>query len=437
MSRLKVLYVLHNHPTLFAGGAEAYALELYEELRDSDEIEPLLLARIGTNVARRRAPHPGTPFSAVNADPNQYFVFTETERFDFFHLTSEDKELYSKHFTNFLLAHRPSIVHFQHSHFIGVDLISHVRRVLPEVPIVYTLQEFLPICHHDGQMVRTFDKRPCTHASPRRCHECFPSISPQAFFLRQRFIQTHFADVDLFLAPSRWLLERYVDWGIPRDRIRFEDYGRRPPALRAADREREGDPSSLGFFGQLNFFKGTTVLLKAMSLLAEEGSDAHLWLYGANLDLQTEEFQGEVRTLLEKLDRTVTYAGAYDREELPALMADIDWVVVPSLWWENSPLVIQEAFLHGRPVICSDIGGMAEKVADGINGMHFRAGDAFSLARALRRATTDRELWAELRRGISDVHTMDDHVANLVEAYRELLERRETELGAAAVGSRR
>jgi len=58
-------------------------------------------------------------------------------------------------------------------------------------------------------------------------------------------------------------------------------------------------------------------------------------------------------------------------------MAAVDWVVVPSIWWENSPLVIQEAFAHGRPVICSDIGGMAEKVAHEKNGLHFRANDPF------------------------------------------------------------
>ena len=77
----------------------------------------------------------------------------------------------------------------------------------------------------------------------------------------------------------------------------------------------------------------------------------------------------------------MTLAGKYDHDDLPRLMAEIDWVVVPSRWWENSPLVIQEAFLHGRPVICSDIGGMAEKVTDGVDGLHFRVGDPRSLAR--------------------------------------------------------
>jgi glycosyltransferase involved in cell wall biosynthesis len=99
-------------------------------------------------------------------------------------------------------------------------------------------------------------------------------------------------------------------------------------------------------------------------------------------------------------------------------------VVVPSRWWENSPLVIQEAFLHQRPVICSDIGGMAEKVDDGVDGLHFRAGDARSLARVLERAVTTPALWDSLRAGIPGVYDMQTHVASLRNMYREQLERR-------------
>src|SRR5205823_14689536 len=130
-----------------------------------------------------------------------------------------------------------------------------------------------------------------------------------------------------------------------------------------------------GFFGQINPFKGVDVLLKAM----REVDDAHLWLYGANLELQRGAFQDEIRSLLAEMQDKVTLAGRYDRADLPRLMANIDWVVVPSIWWENSPLVIQEAFAHGRPIICSDIGGMAEKVTHDVNGLHFRVGDPVSL----------------------------------------------------------
>lgn len=424
MSQRTVLYVSHNHPTLHPGGAEAYALELYERMREEEDWHPLFLARIGPNVAQHRAARPGTPFSAVGDDPDQSFVFTETAHFDFFRMTSRDKSLYTRHLASFLQAHRPDVVHFQHTQFIGLDLISLVRRMLPDAAIVYTLHEFLPICHNNGQLVRTRGGERCTEASPRRCHECFPDISPQDFFLRTRFVQTHFDEVDLFLAPSRFLLERYVDWGIPRERIRFEDYGRRrrpkPPEPAAA----QGAPNRIGFFGQISHFKGVNVLLRAMRILGEEGVDAHCWLHGANLELQPEPFQQEFHELLAATEEQVTFAGRYDHERLPQLMEELDWVVVPSIWWENSPLVIQEAFLHGKPVICSDVGGMAEKVAHGENGLHFRAGDPRSLAAALREAVGDPRLARRLRAGVPPIFDMEEHVANVTTLYDELLRTR-------------
>jgi glycosyltransferase involved in cell wall biosynthesis len=424
MTPLRVLYVAHNHPTLHPGGAEAYALELYEAMREQPGVEPILLARIGSNVARQRVAHPGTPFSSVNGDPNQCFVFTETEHFDFFTLTSRDKSLYSRHLTDFLLAHRPDVVHLQHTHFIGLDLLSQIRRVLPDAAIVYTLHEFLPICHRDGQMVRTFDDQLCGESSPRRCHECFPEISEQSFFLRQRFVQGQFENVDRFIAPSAQLMEKYVRWGIEPERIEVEEYGRLAPAARAPEPGQAKAPVNFGFFGQLSRFKGGRLMLEAMALL-DEDVEAHLWLHGANLELQAQDFQEEFAALHEPLRGRVTFRGPYAHAELPKLMADLHWVLVPSIWWENSPLVIQEAFFHRRPVICSDVGGMAEKVRDGVDGMHFRAGDAHGLARAIETAAGNPRLWRSLRDGIREPYAMEDHVAHLLETYGALRERGE------------
>jgi glycosyltransferase involved in cell wall biosynthesis len=420
---LRVLYVAHNHPTLHPGGAEAYALELYEAMREVPGVQPILLARIGSNVARRRRAHPGTPFSAVNGDPNQHFLFTETEHFDFFTLTSADKSLYSRHLTDFLLAQRPDVVHVQHTHFVGLDLLSQIRRVLPDVPILYTLHEFLPICHRDGQMVRKFSSELCMEASPRRCNECFPEISPQSFFLRSRFVKAHFDHVDRFIAPSAQLMERYLGWGVERERIEVEEYGRIAPAVRAPEPTQTKSPANIGFFGQLSYFKGAKVMLEAMSML-DPDSEAHLWLHGANLELQSKEFQDEFAAMHDSLRGRVTFRGPYAHAELPKLMADLHWVVVPSIWWENSPLVIQEAFFHRRPVICSDVGGMAEKVADGVDGIHFRVGDAFSLARAFERATSSPRLWRSLRDGIREPYAMAAHVEKLLSRYQELRDRR-------------
>jgi glycosyltransferase involved in cell wall biosynthesis len=420
MRKRRILYVLHNHPSVIPGGAEAYALELYEAMRSSDRWDPLLVARIGTTVATRRSGHPGAPFSLVDGDDRQYFVFTETEHFDFLRLSLRDKTLYTKHFADFLRAYEPDIVHFQHTLFLGYDLVSLVRSVLPNAPILYTLHEFLAICNHHGQLVRTTNDELCLHASPRRCNECFPGTSPQEFFLRERFIKSHLAHVDLFLAPSQFLLERYVDWGLPRDRIRFEDYGRLPVA-RESSPKWSGPRRRFGFFGQISHFKGADLLVDAMRIVGKEEPEARLSLHGANLEIQPEAFQERFRDLLAEARDNVALVGRFDHGELPRLLAEIDWVVVPSRWWENSPLVIQEAFLHGRPVICSGIGGMAEKVRDGVDGLHFRVGDAAALARTMIRAARTRGLWDKLHAAIQPVYPMAEHVASLGEIYEELL----------------
>src|SRR5207245_2689868 len=146
-------------------------------------------------------------------------------------------------------------------------------------------------------------------ATPQRCHECFPHLSPQAFFLRKRFIQAQLGLVDVFLAPSRFLMNRFVDWGIPESRIRFEDYGRMPvptkPEPSRAVRNR------LGFFGQLNPFKGLQVLLEAMRTLEREDSDVTLKVHGANLDIQDGEFKRSIAALLDETKNSVRLIGKY------------------------------------------------------------------------------------------------------------------------------
>ena len=427
MSKTKVLYMLHNHPTVRPGGGEMYALELFEALKDTDEIEPLLIARMPPNPGPQPSGHPGTPFKTMPDDPSQYFVVTEEAGFDYFLGTARDKSIYTRYFDEFLRLHRPDVIHFQHTQFIGYDVVSLAARLLPRAPLLYTLHEYLAICHRDGQMLRVNGDL-CTHESPRRCNECYPHWSQQHFFLRKRLIQTHLSHIDLFLAPSRFLLERYADWGIPRAKLRFEDYGRLP--VERADGHQEQDAAAranrprnrLAFFGQVNQYKGLDVLLRAMKIVAAEHPDAHLWIHGANLEMQSEALQDDFRQAVADLEGHVTFAGPYDRDRLPELMAATDWVVVPSRWWENSPLVIQEGFLHGRPVICSDVGGMAEKVTDRVNGLHFRTGDPVKLAEAIGEAVATPGLWDQLRAGIPEIFSMDEHIANLIQIYHDLIE---------------
>jgi glycosyltransferase involved in cell wall biosynthesis len=448
--RPTVLFICHNHPSVRPGGAEAYALELHRYFRASGEVDSVFLAKGGPPLSRSGRAHLGTYIAPIGNKPDEYFCFTEDWDYDWtFGTIRDDKRLYTKHLRAFLQAIQPDIVHLQHTMFFGYDMLREIKNTLPEAGIVYTLHEFMPICHRQGQMLRTTDDKPCMEESPRRCHECFPDVSEQTFYMRKRFIQSHLSLVDRFIAPSSFLGERYVDWGIPREKVQVEEYGR-TLSLDAFAEEPRTKRDRFGFFGQLTPFKGLQVLLEAVTLLQGSAGDnrdpllaileratnqpslydtaldeesmalPRVRIHGANLDLQPGPFQNQIKEMLQQTRSTVTFVGEYELGDLARHIAEVDWVIVPSIWWENSPLVIQEAFHFGRPVICSDIGGMAEKVQHGVNGLHFRAGDASSLATAMKRAVGTPGLWDQLRQGIRPIYRMEDHATTLLALYRAI-----------------
>src|SRR5947208_14968485 len=98
--------------------------------------------------------------------------------------------------------------------------------------------------------------------------------------------------------------------------------------------------------------------------------------------------------------------------------SSIDVLVVPSIWPENSPLVIQEAFLAGAPVVASRIGGIPDAVDEGRNGLLFRAGDSQDLARTLTRLLREPGLRDALRSGIPPVRTIEEDVGFTRSLYR-------------------
>jgi glycosyltransferase involved in cell wall biosynthesis len=417
----RILFVAANHPQIRPGGAEGYAFEVFDEIRQAGEFDAVFLARSGPPFSIASRYHEGRPITLVHEDdPDQYLFYTDASDYDWLYGRSPQKTALTRFFREFLLEIQPDIVHFQQTMFLGYDILRVTRNTLPDARLVYTFHEYLPICFRDGQMIRTGSNQLCREQSPRRCHECFPEVSQQAFFMRDRFIKSHLELVDLFVTPSAYALERYVDWGIPRAKIKHTPHGR-PPAPRVKETRVRSKRNRFGFFGQFTAYKGADVLLRAVDRLGE-GFEGSVRIHGANIETAPEEFREEFATLLERAGDSVLLMGQYQPRELPKLMAQVDWVVVPSIWWETGPLTVLEAFQHGRPVICSDMGGMSEKVTDGVNGLYFRRGDADSLAGVMTRATTEPKLWERLHRALPPVMTMTEHTASLAQMYAALLQ---------------
>ena len=127
---------------------------------------------------------------------------------------------------------------------------------------------------------------------------------------------------------------------------------------------------------------------------------------------------------MESAGRRVRFCGAFQNHEMPNLMRSVDWVVMPSVWWENSPIVIQEAFFHGRPILASQLGGMAEKITDEVDGLHFRAGSPEDLVDCMTRALTEPGLWERLRGGITRPMSHRECAETHLALYRRLIAER-------------
>ncbi len=405
------MIVAHGHPDFSKGGAEIAAYNLFKTLKEREDCEVLFLARHNLD----KASHVSTPFG-VRANDEVLFY---SDSPDYFKFSQNNQRLIWFNFDQLLNSFKPTIVHFHHYVTLGLEMFRAVKNYNQNTKVILTLHEYLAICHHFGQMIKKDSGKLCYQATPADCHVCFPEISPQDFLLRKLYIQSFFNVVDLFISPSNFLRDRYIAWGVPEQKIVFLENGQ-VTAPKLPPRSGEGNEihGRLAYFGQITQFKGLDVLLEAIALMSKkERKKIRLDIHGSGLEVQEKAFQNKIKKLLKMLNKQVTIHGPYQPDELPTLMQDIDWIIVPSIWWENSPLVIQEAFKFGRPIICSDIGGMAEKVTNNINGLHFRAGKAVSLRDTIIKATNDTNLYQRLIDNMGEVFSVKESSVCHLELY--------------------
>lgn len=413
---MRILTVVHNHVSFHPGGTEVVAEELCAEYTARDGNTAMLLA--GLDAAYRR-PHPGTHLQGVPGRSD--VVLFRSQGFDMFQQIQTRFDALLFDLAWFLEDFRPDVVHIHHLNHFGVELLALLRRVVPDAVVVYTLHDYYLICPNDGLMVKTGDGRLCERADPDACHACFPERPGVVFQVRKLNIRRHLDLVDAFTAPSAFLRERFVDWGLPQERIRVVQNGRRwtSGAVPAAPRGEEAR-TRFGVFGNLRRTKGTLVVAEAAARLVEGGfEDFSLELFGEGL-FQGEGFGAELDAIVGRANGHVRRHGRYEVGELPQLMERVDWVMVPSTWWENAPLAIADAFALGRPVLCSDIGGMAEAVDDGVDGLHVRAGDPAAWAVAMRRAAVEPGLWDTLTAGIRPPPTVAEAADRHLALFEEL-----------------
>ena len=417
MNPLRVLFVCNGHPTLEPGEAQWAAQDLLQALQEQDDAQAMLLACTGTSG---RPPRGDVRLQSVGRSADQALLWVG--EFDPVMLAPCEGSAALNAFADLLTQFRPHIVHFHHFRRLGLEALVVVRRILPHARIVATLHDHDLICANDGRMVTTTGM-PCAGASPDACRRCLKETSAADLVARDLHIRNLVSLVDRFVTPSRSSRERLLAWGAPNAKVQTIPYGLadRPAAGAArADRPRQ----NFGIFAAISPDSGLDCALAAARLLKEQGTKAAMRIH-ALAQPEAGAFTDQFMASVEHTESIVSYAGPCRRDELPALMDRVDWVLVPTLNAHGAPAIVLEAFQSGRPVIAPDTDAVRETVRDDVNGLLFQRGDAGDLARTLRRAASEDGLWAQLSAAIPPVPSLSEVVDRHLALYNALLRARD------------
>jgi glycosyltransferase involved in cell wall biosynthesis len=175
--------------------------------------------------------------------------------------------------------------------------------------------------------------------------------------------------------------------------VQVVPYGLQPGRVRPAAVVRPRRPLRLGFCGVLSPWKAAHVAIDAVR---RTQAAVELTVHGRLHEPMFADYIASLRARAGD-DGRIRFANAFDSSQIDRVFAEMDVLVVPSTWYENTPFVVLEAFAAGVPVFASDLGGLSEIVRDGANGRLFPAGDVAALARLIEACAADPRLLADLR----------------------------------------
>ncbi len=428
----RILIGVHHFPPNYVGGAEWRAHRTARHLLTQGfEVRVVAVEHVD------RGPRGGVTYSDETFDgvPVRRLAFDRRLLADNF-VAEYRNELLGAHLTELMHTWTPALFHLISGYLLTGSALEAAYSA--HVPAVISLTDFYFVCRRltlwrsDGEL-STVPPDPCACARclaeerplVRWLAQQWPAASAwfwkqqtglaQRFTTRQAYLMPLVARAGALISPSHFLAETMIAAGAPRATMVVLRQGcdlPGGPAIAAgwAPKHR----LRLAYSGQISKHKGLHVLIEALRLVPD--LDLSLAIYGD--PERFPDYAAQVRHLADG-DPRISWRGTFrSTDALLALMADTDVSVVPSLWYENSPNSILEAFACGRPVVASRLGGMAELVNDGVNGLTFPAGDAAALADLLRRLVSEPDVLPRLRSGIPTVKTVADEMAELLGVYR-------------------
>ncbi len=433
---MRVIIGVHHFPPRYRGGAEWRAYRTASALlRAGHEVLVVCIEKIddvqASPLSLKEEVFEGVPLQrlafnlAAAPDPLQW-------EYNNLWVGSHLRQLFDSRQTD--------IFHLMSGYLMTGSALEAAQRA--GIATVVTLTDFWFLCRRVS-MLRTDGTLSTLPIDPLRCARCLgeekrryrlaasvaPGIMNQYWKLQRRnmdyferrwsFLRECLAKTDLAICPSRFLRQMYLDAGLAARRMEYLRQGHNFGHLQPAELDKERSTVlRVGYLGQIAPLKGVHLLVDAVQLLPDRAIELHI--HG---DSELHPQYAHTLSQSTRNDPRIVLHGVYGRDQLTSILRELDVIVVPSLWYENSPNVILESFAHATPVVATDFGGMAELVEDGSNGLCFAVGDAPALAHQLQRLLDEPGLLASLTDGArkTTTPTLEGEMSQLISHYQSVL----------------
>jgi len=405
MTGQRLLVISHGHPAIKPGGGENAAYALHRAVLALPQCQSVFLA-----AAPQSAMDTCCDVAQFDALGHEWLM---RQSDDWLHYQSACEPNFSSVQWKWLHDFNPVVISMHQVMHVGLDFLLGLRALFPNAKFIYTLHEFLLMCPFNGQL-KTKSGNYCVGPTSSGCSDCLPWQSERDLHLRELRIDTFLSIVDLFISPSNIVRDQFLSWGNCSSDIAVVP---NVLPLSMSGCEAIEDETNLNhvfaFFGNCSAAKGVDLVLEAMLELVSIYPMARLIIHGP-LEKAIEDADDEdpyvvsIKRLLQQLDDSVIIAGPYNQNEIPQLMRRIGWVVMASRWLENAPVVIQEALACRRPLMVPAMGGMAEHVRNGIDGLQFAPESSASLSSMMALACRDQSLWTSLRKTMAPPFSPED-----------------------------
>ena len=231
------------------------------------------------------------------------------------------------------------------------------------------------------------------------------------------------------MVPTTLMKDIFIENGINSDLLQHVPFGLDVSELISHQSKTSSKQLRIGFIGTIFEHKGLDLLIKAFQELPPD-APAILKIYG---DLnQFPEYGKKIEDIANRNPRNIDFCGTFPNAQLGEILENLDVLVVPSRWYENTPLVIQSALATKTPVVATNLGGMSELIQHEFNGLLFDLNDHHCLYLQLKRLVEDRELLRRLTENILAERTIEQMIDDIEKVYENVLISQKPDMRQAA-----